>query len=141
MLNFGLAVLFAVAILGCGGGTRSDGSSGGVSTYPLPGGSQIRIAAGDCIIVNADPQSLPPATVSYSLTDAGGSYPDTYEVGVVPSSDTCQFSQADSFVDDGFTGSAGDSAAVPTGTYDLDVICQNGSVDCLIDRITWSATY
>jgi hypothetical protein len=135
MLKLGVPVLFVVGILGCSSG------GGGGTTYPLPGATGIDIPAGGCIIVNADPQQLPVSTVSYSLADGGGSYADAYEVGVVPSSYTCQFPPADAFVDDVFVGSASDSADVPAGVYDLDVICQNDSADCLIDSITWSATY
>jgi hypothetical protein len=150
MLKLGLPVLVAVGIWGCGGGGGGGGTGGvgggggtggvtGPSTYQLPSGSQIDIPAGGCVIVNAAPQTLPASTVSYSLGDFDGT--DTYEVGVVPSSYTCQFPPADAFVDDIFTGSATDSAAVPAGYYDLDVICQNVAADCLIDTITWSATY
>jgi hypothetical protein len=140
MMKLGVPVLLAFGILGCGGSTN-PGPGGGVNTYPLPGGSQIDIPAGGCVIVNAAPQSLPASTVSYSLGDGGGSYPDTYEVGIVPSSYTCQFPTADAFIDDVFTGSASDSGSVPAGIYDLDIICQNGSADCLVDSVTWSATY
>jgi hypothetical protein len=129
-----LAILIAaVALLGCGSST-----SGGVA-YALPGGSNISIAAGDCVIVNAAPQTLPASTVSYTLTD--GYTDDSFEVGVVPSTYTCQFDQYQSFVDDHFAGSATDAAAVPPGTYDLDVICQNAVLPCLIADISWSATY
>ncbi|HSY40505.1 MAG TPA: hypothetical protein VLA79_13285 [Polyangia bacterium] len=137
MMKLAVPVLLALGILGCGG---SSNPGPGGATYPLPGATQIDIPAGSCIIVNAAPQSLPPSTVFYSLTD-GGAYPGTYEVGVVPSSDTCQFSQADSFIDDGFTGSASDTGTVLAGVYDLDIICQNASADCFVDSVTWSATY
>ena len=139
MVKLGVPVLLALGISGCGG--SNPGPGGGASTYALPGGSQIHIPAGGCIIVNSAPQSLPASTVFYSLTDGGGAYPGTYEVGVVPSTDTCPFPTADAFVDDGFTGSASDVGTVPAGIYDLDIICQNGSADCLIDSVTWSATY
>ena len=139
MMKLGLTVLLALGILGCGG-SSNPGPSGG-NTYPLPGATQIDIPAGGCIIVNAAPQSLPPSTVAYSLADAGGTYADAYEVGVVPSSYTCQFPTADAFIDDVFTGSASDVGTVPAGIYDLDIICQNGSADCLIDSVSWSATY
>lgn len=136
MMKLGVPILLALGIVGCGGSTSSGGT-----TYPLPGGSQIDIPAGGCVIVNALPQSLPASTVAYSLADGGGTYPDSYEVGVVPSSYTCQFPTIDAFIDDGFTGSASDVGTVPAGTYDLDIICQNGSADCLVDSVTWSATY
>jgi hypothetical protein len=143
MLKLGVPVLLVVGIFGCGGSSPGPGggggTGGGVNTYPLPSASQIDIPAGGCVIVNAAPQSLPASTVSYSLADFDGT--DSYEVGVVPSNYTCQFPTADAFVDDVFTGSATDSAAIPAGIYDLDVICQNVSGDCLIDTITWSATY
>ncbi|HLK90849.1 MAG TPA: hypothetical protein VKZ18_13205 [Polyangia bacterium] len=131
---FALAVSVAVGTAGCGGG----GSSGPVS-HPLPGATQIDIAAGQCYIVNAVPQSLPPSTVSFTLVDAYGT--DLYEVGVVPSSNTCYFDQTIAVIDDAVPGSGSDSAAVPAGTYDLDVICQNSVSDCLLDSITWEATY
>ena len=138
MMKLGVPILLALGIVGCGGSTN-PGPGPGVTTYPLPSGSQIDIPAGGCVIVNAAPQTLPASTVSYTLADFDGT--DSYEVGVVPSNYTCQFPTADAFVDDLFTGSATDSAAIPAGVYDLDVICQNGSADCLIDTITWSATY
>jgi hypothetical protein len=139
MMKLGVPVLVALGVLGCG--SSSPGGGGGTNTYALPGASQIDIPAGSCIIVNAAPQSLPFSTVSYSLIDAGGTYLDAYEVGVVPSSDTCQFSTTDAFIDDIFTGSASDSGTVVAGTYDLDIICQNGSADCQLGSVTWSATY
>ncbi|HLW79888.1 MAG TPA: hypothetical protein VKU44_09855 [Terriglobia bacterium] len=134
-MKLGVPVLLVLGILGCGG------SSSGGNTYPLPGATQIDIPAGGCIIVNAAPQSLPPSTVAYSLDDGGGTYADSYEVGVVPSSYTCQFPTADAFIDDVFIGSASDVGSVPSGIYDLDIICQNASADCLINSVTWSATY
>ena len=140
MLKLGVPVLIALGVLGCGGSSPGTGTAG-TNTYALPGASQIDIPAGGCIIVNDAPQTLPPSTVSYTLTDAGGSYLDAYEVGVVPSSYTCQFPTADAFIDDVFTGSANDFGSVPAGTYDLDIICQNGSADCLLGSVTWSATY
>jgi hypothetical protein len=99
MLKLGMLV-FMVAIAGCG-----SGSSGGVN-YPLPGASQFDIPPGQCIVVNTAPQTLPLSVVSYDLVDAGGSYADAYEVGVVPSSYTCLFNQYKSYVDDTFVGSA-----------------------------------
>ena len=91
------------------------------------------------IIVNAVPQQLPPSTVSYTLT--GFYSTDWWEVGVLPSNYTCQFDPNNAFVDDIFVGSATDSASVPAGTYDLDIICQNTVADCVLSSITWSATY
>ncbi|HTB60709.1 MAG TPA: hypothetical protein VLC06_22720 [Polyangia bacterium] len=136
MLKLGLPVLFAAGILGCGSSTRAPGST----TLTLPGATQIDIVAGDCAIVNTQPQMIPASTVSYNLVDAYGT--DSLEVGIVPSSDTCQFAQYQTFVDDTFTGSAAPpSAEVPAGTYDLDIICQNLAADCLISSVTWSATY
>jgi hypothetical protein len=141
MLKLGIPVLFAVAVLGCGsgGGTDVTPPPGGPSTYPLPGATQLDIQAGDCVIVNAQPQTLPASTVSYTLVDSDGT--DTVEVGVVPSTYTCQFDPNQAYVDDIFTGSATDSSQVPAGTYDLDIICQNALGDCLINSATWSATY
>ncbi len=63
---------------------------------------------------------------------------DALEVAVVPSSDTCQYA---GYIDDAVTGSATDSGTVPAGTYDLDIICQNAVDDCLVDTVSWSATY
>ena len=53
----------------------------------------------------------------------------------------CDLAKFASFIDDQFTGSASDSGAVPAGLYDLDVICLNAVNDCLLDTVTWSATY
>ena len=134
LVAFTLGIVGSIGVAGCGGSTTVTGAV----TYPLPGASSIDLLPGDCIIVNAAPQSLPASTVSYSLTDL---YADNLEVGVVPSSYTCQFSTYSTFIDDTFSGSASDSGGVPAGTYDLDVICENLISDCLIDTVTWSATY
>jgi hypothetical protein len=134
MTKLGMMV-FALGALGIAGA----GCGSGGTTHPLEGASQIDIPAGGCIIVNANPETIPASTVSYTLVDGYGD--DNFEVGVVPSSYTCQFNQYLSYVDDIFVGSASDSADVPAGTYDLDVICQNAAADCLISSITWDATY
>jgi hypothetical protein len=137
MRKLGMLMIAALGIVGCGSSTTS--TPPGAVTYSLPGGSNILLAAGDCIIVNAAPQSMPASTVAYTLTDGYGD--DAYEVGVVPSTYTCQFNPNIAFVDDIFVGSASDAAGVPAGTYDLDVICQNAAADCLITDITWTTTY
>ena len=125
-------LLVTLGLAGCGGGGGS-----GAATYTLQGAPNLDIPAGTCVIVNSSPEQIPTsATVTYTLTDHYND--DAMEVAVVPSSDTCQFA---GFVDDGITGSASDSGSVPAGTYDLDVICQNAAQDCLVDNVTWSATY
>ena len=136
MRKLGMLMIAAMGIAGCGSSTTT---TSGAITYPLPGGSQIRIPAGTCVIVNAAPQSMPAALVAYTLTD--GYTDDNFEVGVVPSTDTCYFAQSTAYVDDIFPGSANDSANVPAGTYDLDIICQNLTADCLVADISWTATY
>jgi hypothetical protein len=140
MRKLGMLMIAAMGIVGCGSSsTPTDTGTGVPVTYTLPGGSGIRMPAGTCVIVNTAPQSMPAATVSYTLTD--GYTDDNFEVGIVPSADTCYFSTSDSFVDDVFVGSATDSAAVPAGTYDLDIICENAGADCLVADITWTTTY
>jgi hypothetical protein len=142
MRRLGMLMIAAIGVVGCGSSgstTTTTTPPPSVMTYSLPGGSNILIQAGGCIIVNAAPQSMPQATVSYTLTD--GYSDDAFEVGVVPSTYDCQFDPNIAFVDDIFVGSANDSAAVPAGTYDLDVICQNATVDCLIADISWTTTY
>jgi hypothetical protein len=133
MRKLGMVVL-VVAIAGCG--------SGGVA-HPLQGNSQLDILPGQCGILNPTPQTLPHSVVSWALTDAGGGHPGAYVVGVVPSSDTClNFYRYQSYVDETFVGSASDSGEVPAGTYNLDLICQNGANnDCFVSSVTWSATY
>ena len=137
MLKLGLTVLFAAGLLGCG---SSNTPAPGSTTLTLLGATHIDIVAGDCAIVNAQPQTIPASSVSYNVVDAYGT--DNLEVGILLSSDGCQFTQYQSFVDDTFTGSAAPpSAEVPAETYDLDIICQNLAADCLISSVTWSATY
>ncbi len=132
-------LVFALGALGILGAGCGSGGAVGVS-HPLEGASNVAIPAGSCIIVNADPETIPASTITYTLVDGYGD--DNYEVGVVPSSYTCQFSTYQSFVDDTFTGSvSAPGAAVPAGTYDLDVICLNAAADCLVTSITWEATY
>jgi hypothetical protein len=45
------------------------------------------------------------------------------------------------FIAASFVGSATNSASVPAGTYDLDIICGNNATDCLISDVTWQAAY
>jgi len=146
MLKLGVPVLFVVGVLGCGGGGSPGGGAGGgggggvqVTTYALDTATGIDIPAGSCAIVNAQPQTLPLSTVSYSVVDEYND--DNLEVGVVPSTDTCQFNPNQAFIDDIVVGSATDSGQAPAGTYDLDIICQNLASDCLVSSATWSATY
>jgi hypothetical protein len=140
MLVLALGSMGSLGILGAGCGSGGGGGAGVVS-HPLEGASQVDIPAGGCIIVNVNPETIPvPSTVSYNLVDQYGD--DNYEVGVVPSNYSCQFSTYQSYVDDTFTGSFNaPPAAVPAGTFDLDVICQNALADCLLTSITWEATY
>lgn len=130
-------LLVTIGLASCGGGGGGGRGPAGPATYTLQGATDLDIPAGTCVIVNASPEEIPAsATVTYSLSDRYGD--DAMEVAVVPSSDTCQFT---GFVDDYITGSASDSGDVPAGTYDLDVICQNVVQDCVVDSVTWSATY
>ncbi|HVV49682.1 MAG TPA: hypothetical protein VHO06_08485 [Polyangia bacterium] len=138
MRKLGL-VIVALGLVGCGGSGNGSGPGGRV-TYPLQGATGLDIAAGDCVIVNGTPEQIPTAaTISYTLTDHYDD--DNMEVGVVPSSYTCQFSTYSTFIDDTISASATDSGNVPAGVYDLDIICENLVQDCLIDSVTWSATY
>jgi hypothetical protein len=140
MRKLGVMAFFAVVAVGCG--SSGGGSSGGGSstaTYNLPGASGFDIPAGSCTIVNTAPQDLPASQVSYHITDHYDD--DNLEVGIVLSSNTCQFNQADSYIDDALTGTGGDSGSVAAGTYDFDIICQNAADDCVIDSATWTATY
>ncbi len=141
MLVLALGSMGSLGILGAGcGGGGGGGGPGGLVSHPLQGASQIDIPAGSCIIVNTYPENIPASSVSYDLVDQYGD--DNYEVGVVPSSYTCQFPPSQAFVDDTFVGSFNAPAAsVPAGTYDLDIICQNALQDCLVTSISWEATY
>jgi hypothetical protein len=144
MGKLGMLVL-VVGLVGCGSSNTSPGPTGGGTTYPLPVDGIVLpmdIAAGDCVIVNSAPQQLPASTVAYSITPAAG-YADTYEIGLVVSSYNCQFPPSDSYIDDVVTtgGTVSDSGVVPGGIYDLDIICQNAASDCVIQDISWSATY
>jgi hypothetical protein len=75
-----------------------------IVTYSLPRGTAIDIAAGGCIIVTAQPQTLPLSTVSYSVMDEYND--DNLEVGVVPSNNLCHFNPSQAFIDDIVVGSA-----------------------------------
>lgn len=136
MQRIGVA-LVVLGLVGCGGGGTVRTGPSGPTTYTLQGAGALDIAPGDCVIVNASPESIPTtATISYEVVDHFND--DALEVAVVPSSDTCQYA---GYIDDAVTGSATDSGTVPAGTYDLDIICQNAVQDCLVDSVSWSATY
>ena len=149
---------------GGGGGPGTGGSRDGstLETYTLPWSASsegVSIPVGGCIVVNAAPQMLPASTVSVMLQDGGGEYfVDTYEVGVVPSGNSCQFLQGDAgtYVYNVLSGFGDDvSGPVPAGSYDLDVKClattnvgrsagfdasASGGV-CMLSSVYWSATY
>jgi hypothetical protein len=137
MRVFGLLVL-CMASAGCGSNIT------GVAAHPLPGASQLDIPPGQCVTINAQPQTIPASVVSFELIDGGGATVDTYLVAAVPHLTTCGPDPLEATnlfaLDETFSGSSNGSAHYAAGTYDLDVICEN-SVDCLITSLTWSAMY
>jgi hypothetical protein len=125
------------------GGQAAGGAGGAGVVHPLPGATEVDIQSGHCVTINAVAQTLPQSVVSFDLTDSGGG--NNYRVAIVPSSYTCGWDPLEGalppYLDALYTGSVHDSAQLPAGDYSLDLICENAVNDCLIDIITWSATY
>ena len=110
----------------------------GTTTHQLPGVSALDLPAGGCTTVNSVSETLPASTISFTVTDANN---DSLAAFVVPSGYGCQVNSGADFIADFFVGSATNSGPVPAGTYDLDIICDNTAVDCLISSVTWQAAY
>jgi hypothetical protein len=122
------------AMLICVGGCHVSTSD----DHTLVSDDSVDIPAGSCVVVEG-PFNLPSgATNDYTINDHGNG--DAMDVTIVDDSfPGCDF--ADGYGTDNVGGSfSSGTGAVPAGSYDFVVQCDNAVDDCQFD-LSWSANY
>lgn len=108
------------------------------SMRQLPSAYLLEITPGSCMLANAQPQSIPASTVSYSIDDS--SHTDQIQVAVVDGADGCGATGTGVYIQaTSTTGGFTYSGPVPAGSYDLAITCKNAVGNCIIRMVSWTA--